>query len=70
MIAITIIIIGIGVLSLVSPETAWKIGYGWRYKNAEPSDFALIFYRIIGVVLIILAVILFFTSISEFGFML
>ncbi len=44
----------LGLFSLVKPEYAWYLQYGWRFKNAEPSDAAIMVERIVGVVLLIL----------------
>ncbi|MDD5934092.1 MAG: hypothetical protein PUC65_00760 [Clostridiales bacterium] len=54
-----IILLVVGIFNISSPRTAWYLEYGWRYKNAEPSDFALIMNRISGGVLIVIAIILF-----------
>lgn len=51
---------GIGAWNLFSPGTAWYLEYGWRYKDAEPSEAALWANRAVGVLLLGLAVILFF----------
>jgi len=53
-----IILIALGFVDAVYPKVSWYIGYGWRYKNAEPSDAALIFGRIGGIAVIIVGVIL------------
>jgi hypothetical protein len=55
-----ILLLGIGVFNMVSPHTAWYLEYGWRYKNAEPSDLALGLNRVGGVFAIIVAIILIF----------
>ncbi|HEY2839858.1 MAG TPA: DUF6199 family natural product biosynthesis protein [Pirellulales bacterium] len=41
-------------LSVISPRTVWYLRYGWRYKNAEPSDLSLVVTRISGVLGIVL----------------
>lgn len=48
-----------GLWLLISPRSAWMVGYGWRFKGAEPSDMALAVYRIIGGGLIVAAVVMF-----------
>ncbi len=48
----------LGLLHLAFPKAAWYISYGWRYKDAEPSDAALIFARIGGVAAMILGFLL------------
>ncbi len=48
-----------GLWLLISPRSAWMLGYGWRFKGAEPSDMALAVYRIIGGGLIVAAIVMF-----------
>ena len=48
----------LSVFSVASPHTAWYWSYGWRYKNAEPSDLALTAERIGGVIAIVVGVLL------------
>lgn len=48
-----------GLWLLISPRSAWMLGYGWRFKGAEPSDMALAVYRIIGGGLIVAATVMF-----------
>ena len=52
---------GMGVFCIMSPESVWHLNYGWRFKNAEPSDMALGFNRMSGLIAVIAAVILLFT---------
>lgn len=54
-----IILAAAGVFYIVSPYKAWYLEYGWRYNNAEPSDLALGFNQVVGVIAVIAAVILF-----------
>ena len=56
-----ILLLAVGVFNLVSPRTAWYLSYGWRFKNAEPSDTALVLSRVGGVIAIVLALVLSFT---------
>ncbi len=55
-----IILLIIGIWHVVSPYSTWYLNYGWRYKNAEPSDTALFLARFSGIVTIIIALILLF----------
>jgi len=48
----------VGGFSVASPRTAWYWSYGWRYKNAEPSDLALGAGRIGGVIAIVVGLLL------------
>lgn len=55
-----LLLVGLGIFEAVSPRTSWYLSYGWRYKNAEPSDLALGLGRVAGVVMIIVGIICFF----------
>lgn len=55
-----ILLVGAGAFYAVAPEKAWHWNVGWRFKDAEPSDAALTFNRVIGIVVIILGVITLF----------
>lgn len=46
------------VLFFISPTDFLKFGNKWRYKNAEPTDTAIIIGRIVSVVGIIIGIIL------------
>ena len=50
----------VGLFQFVSPKTMWKFNWGWRYKNAEPSDLALSIGMLSGVLTIVLGIIVFF----------
>lgn len=52
-----LILIALGIFHVVFPKVSWYLGYGWRYKNAEASDAALIFARIGGAVAILMGII-------------
>ncbi len=45
-----ILLLIIGVLNIISPKMSWYLSYGWRFRNAEPSDAALAVARIGGVI--------------------
>lgn len=53
-----LILIALGVFNVVLPYASWYLGYGWQYKNAEPSEASLIGYRITGAIAIIIGIIL------------
>ncbi len=55
-----ILLFAFGILGTVSPKTIWQLEYGWRFKNAEPSDIALTVNRVVGVVLMIIAAVFIF----------
>lgn len=54
--------IGIGILNTLCPHIFWYLEYGWRYKNSEPSNLALTFIRISGVIVIIFGIIFLFVK--------
>ena len=50
-----LILLAIGGISVLSPESAWHMAEGWRFQDAEPSDHVLISIRIAGVIEILAA---------------
>ena len=51
----------VGAFNLFLPELAWRVQYGWVYKNSEPTNFAVFLNRITGILLVIIgAVTVFF----------
>ena len=56
-----ILLIALGVFNIAAPHTAWYLEYGWRYKDAEPSDLAIGFNRLGGVIAVVIAVVLLFS---------
>ena len=55
---IGIFLLAVGIFNATKPETAWYLEYGWRFKDAEPSDSAIALNRLGGAVAIIVAVFL------------
>lgn len=55
-----VFLIAVGIFNLASPRTAWELEWGWRFKNAEPSDMALAMNRIGGGIAIVVAVVMIF----------
>ena len=53
---ISFILIAVGVFCIAAPKDAWYLQRGWQFKNAEPSDEAIKFTRISGVIVIIIAI--------------
>ncbi|TFB19561.1 hypothetical protein E3U55_10390 [Filobacillus milosensis] len=43
------ILILVGILSATFPYAAWYLEIGWKLHDTEPSEFALIANRVIGV---------------------
>lgn len=58
--AIAIALMMLGMFQAVAPRISWYLGYGWRYKDAEPSDAALALGRGGGILAIVIGVILLF----------
>lgn len=48
----------VGIFNTAAPRAAWYLEYGWRYKNAEPSDLAIGLNRFGGVAALIAAVVM------------
>ena len=59
-ILIGLICIVCGVINVVSPETGWYLSHGWQYRDAEPSDGALLWGRVGGVIAILLGILICF----------
>ena len=51
-------VIALGLLYSVFPNVFWYLRYGWRYKDAEPSDAALILARIGGIIAVVIGIVL------------
>lgn len=60
-VAAGLLLLTLGAWHTFSPYSAWYISYGWRYKDAEPSDAALLFTRIGGIACILFGLFAFFT---------
>jgi hypothetical protein len=46
---IGILLIFIGIFVAINPYIAWFILIGWQIKDSEPTDIALIIYRVAAV---------------------
>lgn len=57
---VSIVLFVAGILGMAVPEAVWYLEYGWRFKNAEPSQLALTMNRIGGGICILAAVVLLF----------
>ncbi|MBQ3061786.1 MAG: hypothetical protein IJD02_05020 [Lachnospiraceae bacterium] len=53
---IIIVLVVVGIMSIASPSAVWYLEYGWRYKDAQPSDEAIAMNRFVGIIAIIAAV--------------
>ena len=61
-IALAIVLAAIGIWQMSSPASAWHWNYGWRFKNAEPSELSLAMGQASGGIMLVLAIILLFSS--------
>lgn len=55
-----ILLIALGLFPAAAPRAAWTLSYGWRFKDAEPSELALGVNRVCGVATILLGIFCFF----------
>lgn len=53
---IILLLLVVGVFNAAAPQASWYLEYGWRFRDAEPSELALGVNRIIGIVCIVIAV--------------
>ena len=58
-----IVLVGIGLFSIVSPQTAWYLSDGWKFKDAEPSEMALGITRFGGGVAVLFGIIALLTGV-------
>ena len=49
-----LLIMATGLLGLVFPRLSWYLAAGWKFQDAEPSDLALVVYRVSGAVAVVL----------------
>lgn len=56
------LLIAMGEFYGISPNTAWYVSYGWRFKDTEPSELALIMTRVSGIAAVIIGVMMIFLS--------
>jgi hypothetical protein len=54
--------IAIGIANVLFPRTFWYLSEGWKFKNSEPSDTALVIIRVIGCFIIIASFLAFYVS--------
>jgi uncharacterized protein YjeT (DUF2065 family) len=64
---IPFIFIILGLLNIIYPKVSWYMRYGWQFKNAEPSDAALVMSRIGGVFAILIGLFILFSGFFRIG---
>lgn len=57
-----LLLMALGAFDAIFPHTAWWLSRGWWYRDAEPSDFALGVYRVVGVLGIVAGIIVLITG--------
>ena len=57
-IASFILLLCLGLWGVIAPESMAYLRGGWRFKNAEPTEFALTMERIAGIFFLVMAVVL------------
>lgn len=55
---IILLLLLIGGINTACPQLTWHLDVGWKVKDAEPSEAALAWNRIVGVVLLLIAVVM------------
>lgn len=53
------------IITIFTPRVAWYLSIGWKFKNSEPSDGALVFQRLSGIVVAIVTFIIIVNNISN-----
>ena len=57
---VILFLLAVGVFNAANPQAAWHLSHGWRYKNAEPSEAALVVARVGGIAACVIAVLMIF----------
>lgn len=55
---LALLLCGVGIFNLAAPKASWYLSYGWRFKDAEPSDAAITLSRIGGAIAVVIGVIM------------
>ena len=54
-VGLILVLLFVGGINTAFPQAAWYLETGWKIKDAEPSEAALAWNRIVGVVLLVIA---------------
>ena len=57
---IGLILIILGIVAIINPKLSWYLSWGWRFKDVEPSEAALIAARLSGVIFVLFGLFLIF----------
>ena len=55
---VALLLCGVGIFNLAAPKASWYLSYGWRFKDAEPSDAYMALARIGGAIAVVIGVIM------------
>jgi len=55
-----VLLLAAGLFDAAAPRAAWYLGYGWRFKDAEPSDAALFLGCAGGILTVLIGIALLF----------
>jgi hypothetical protein len=47
-----VLMIIVGLIGVLNPRLTWWLEIGWKLKDAEPSELALILNRVVGIIII------------------
>ncbi len=61
-ILMALFLLALGLMNLLRPRWSWYLSHGWRFKDAEPSDTALLVNQLGGLVALIVGVFLLLAS--------
>ena len=53
---IPVVCLIIGLFNICFPYGSWYLGHGWRFRDAEPSDLALLMTRISGIIATVIGI--------------
>lgn len=65
MIAIAVLLVGIGIVHLLAPRISWWLSLGWKVQRASPSRMYMVVARVGGAVLAVIGVVLFVSRASQ-----
>ena len=57
-VGLILVLLFVGGINTACPQLTWHLDVGWKVKDAEPSEAALEWNRIVGVVLLLIAVVM------------
>ncbi|MDA8216874.1 MAG: hypothetical protein M0Z94_04575 [Dehalococcoidales bacterium] len=56
MILFALVLLGYGAFAALSPRSIWYLSEGWKFRDAQPSDLAMVLYRLSGVLAVVVAI--------------